>query len=445
MKDERGPPPVANSRFAAAAEADRSYPRDDRGPPPVANSRFAAAAEADRSPRNEDYEDRGPPPVANSRFAAAAEADRSHRRDDGFGLDDRGPPPVANSRFAAAAAMAEEEEGRFRQERNDGFGRNDGPRGPPIPQNSRFADAVASDPDYVDRELRERQDDRGGDRFRGRDDYDDRGGHGGNDGYGRRGGYQDGSGYGGRYDKYDEPGLPMREESKSSVADLLKPKARPVEENILKVPTKDQSENILKVDNVLKPPSKETKVETPAPAESTPAPIPVAPAPTAAPAVDTKPILDEFVSGKRQGDDLAAWIKEQPALPTVKSLVFHMLTETEKLNPDVECGWAEPSKYGSALVSLVHDDVLKQMDVLFGIQEYCDKLGMPKLNDEYVIQAMFRSMYKYDLADDEAFAMWKDDESPEHEGGKLKAVIQTVDWFNWLEEDDEDGEEEYEE
>lgn len=59
---------------------------------------------------------------------------------------------------------------------------------------------------------------------------------------------------------------------------------------------------------------------------------------------------------------------------------------------------------------------------------------------------MFRAMYKYDLAESDAFAEWKEDESDEHEQGKMKAVIQTVDWFLWLEEDDDDeDEEEYEE
>jgi hypothetical protein len=50
------------------------------------------------------------------------------------------------------------------------------------------------------------------------------------------------------------------------------------------------------------------------------------------------------------------------------------------------------------------------------------------------------------LAEAEAFSMWKEDESSENEAGKLKAVVQTVEWFNWLEDDnDEDEEEEYEE
>lgn len=72
-------------------------------------------------------------------------------------------------------------------------------------------------------------------------------------------------------------------------------------------------------------------------------------------------------------------------------------------------------------------------------------MGFPKINEEYVVQCMFRSMYKYDLAEADAFAEWKEDESDEHETGKMKAVIQTMDWFNWLEEDDEEEEEEYEE
>jgi len=60
---------------------------------------------------------------------------------------------------------------------------------------------------------------------------------------------------------------------------------------------------------------------------------------------------------------------------------------------------------------------------------------------------MFRAMYKYDLALDEAFAEWKEDESPQYEQSKGKAIIQTMDWFNWLEAESEedDDEEEYEE
>ena len=63
-------------------------------------------------------------------------------------------------------------------------------------------------------------------------------------------------------------------------------------------------------------------------------------------------ILEEFVSGKKQGAELKAWCDEQGALlPSVEKLVFTLLVETEKKNPDPDCAWAEPEKYGAALVS----------------------------------------------------------------------------------------------
>lgn len=429
---DRGPPPIANSRFAAAAEADRdrSYNRNDadRGPPPVANSRFAAAAEADRDrtynreKNNErmDDRDRGPPPIANSRFAAAAEADRDYSRGhDDFdgGRGDRGPPLQANSRFAAAA-----EADRDRGYNRDGHsGMMDRDRGPPPVANSRFAAAAEADRDYN----RDRDDCNGGrgDRQNNRDYYDDRRGY-----------------DGGRGDRFDESPRYQHQEKqphKSSVADLLKPKARPMEDNILKVPSKQQSANFLsppskeRDENIVGPSSKAKPVTESKPVKSAPPGV-----------VDHSAVLAEFVSGNTLGSDLKIWLQAQAVVPSVEKLVFHLLTETEKSSPDLECAWAEPNKYGTVLLSLVEDDLIKQMEVLFAIQKYCDRIGMPKLNDEYVVQAMFRSMYKYDLADDETFSLWKEDESPEHETGKLKAVIQTIDWFNWLEEDEEEDYEE---
>ena len=154
-------------------------------------------------------------------------------------------------------------------------------------------------------------------------------------------------------------------------------------------------------------------------------------------------LLHEFASGGKLGDNLKQWCANQGvALPSVEKLLFHLLSEKEMKNPDPSCTWGSPQKYGAALLSLVEDDVHGQMQVLWGIQKYCDTLGFPKLNDEYLVQSMFRSMYQYDLASGDAFAEWKEDESDDHMNGKLKAVIQTVDWFLWLEEDDDDEDDE---
>jgi len=428
---------VVNPRFAALAEEEREKNRDRdmrrQGPPPAANSRFAAAAEADRPYR--DDRERGPPPVANSRFAAAAAAAEMERPPP---REERGPPPVANSRFAAAAAMAEQEQMDYEERRRDRdrfYGRGDDRR--PPAQNSRFAAAAAADEDYVDRDERNRR----------MMEDDDRRGHG-------RGFHDEGPPRDERF-----AGRDYQEEAprSSRVDELLKPKAPPVEDNILNFPTKVAPEleaNVLKPPptkplskehevNVLSPPEKK---EQKAEAETAPAKKEEEEeAPASLPTGNYDELLEDFASGNMLGDDLKDWcLERKTVLPPVEKLVFHMLTEREKLNPDPECGWAEPSRYGAALLALVEDDVLRQMQVLWGIQFYCDKLGFPKLNDESVVQSMFRSMYRYDLADETAMAEWKEDESYEHERGKMNAIIQTVDWFNWLEEDEEE-EEDYEE
>jgi hypothetical protein len=439
----RREPKTVNSRAAAfglAPDARRGTDsrRERTPPPPVANSRFAQLADEERE-KNRDFRRQGPPPTTNSRFAAAAEADRSYREDREV---EQGPPPQkTNTRFAAAAAMAEEEE-RDRQERraerDSFFNRDreqDDRRGPAPQQNSRFAAAAAMDEDYVDREERQRRTEER--------DLDRQNGGGGRSGYEERGhGFRsDDRGPKQNVGNHDNHFSQRQEEKKSSVADQFKPKAPPVEDNILKVPMKELAPQ--HADNVLQFPTKpKTEDNIKMKPEAMPVlaePEPQVPSLSDA---DTEKLLKTFTSGNKQGEELKEWIEEQRAvLPSVEQLVFHFLTEHEKLNPDPDCGWAEPDKFGLAFVALVEDDVVNQMQLLWGIQFYCDKLGFPKLNDEYVIQSMFRAAYKYDLAEDDAYFEWKEDESEEHERGKMKAIIQTVDWFNWLEQDEEEGSE----
>lgn len=164
----------------------------------------------------------------------------------------------------------------------------------------------------------------------------------------------------------------------------------------------------------------------------------------AAKAAKADEMLDGFSA--RKGQDLSDWCKEQGTLlPKVEDLVYHLLTTTTDAATDKNCVWGDKDKYGKALLDMVEDDIDQQVQVLWGIQKYCHSIKFPKVDNEYLVQAMFRSMYRLDLADAEAFEQWKEDESAEHEEGKLKGIVQTTDWFNWLEEDDEDEEDEDEE
>ncbi|KAL7542058.1 hypothetical protein ACHAWF_007081 [Thalassiosira exigua] len=543
--EDRGPPPVQNSRFAAAAEADRPGGRDrdrcddddagrhERPPPPrPANSRFAAAAadhEADRATRERERADRGPPPqVTNSRFAAAAadyeresearDRDREERYGDrggsggdgrfGRGMDDRGGG--GGDRFGRGGG---DDRGG-----GDRFGRRDDRGPPPQVQNSRFAAAVQGDEDYVPAEVRNQRDQErrmerdaegdggmGGGRFGGeggggfgggpgggfgggpgggggrygRDDDDGRGrggfgGGGGRYGDGRGGG---GGRYGdnrGRGDDIQLPTQPRWKEeealsaptndfppigqkaSSSKVRNILAPKKREEEKVLppmampMSLPGESEEEAKARLEKKRKEDEAKKEAELKAAEEAAAAKAAAEKAATeqatAAKAAEGK-LLDEFVSGNKQGDDLKQWCADQGSvLPAVEKILLHLLSTKHSETHDPECAWAEPDAYGSALLSLAEDDADAQMQALWAIQKHCDAKGFPKVDDEYLVQAMFRSMYKHDLVEEDAFELWKEDESEENARGKMKAVIQTTDWFVWLEEDDdEDEEEEYEE
>ncbi|GKY99661.1 hypothetical protein MPSEU_000920100 [Mayamaea pseudoterrestris] len=455
-------PPVLNQRFAGLSTSDDSRMTPQRTPaaPLVTNARFASVAESGSDNRGGSGNDRGGSGSSiSSRFGSsdrtpptssggAAGSWSSHRLGSGRDL---GPPPTTNSRFAKAAEMAGREDhrsgdrGGFGGGDRGGFGGGGGSRNydAPLAQNSRFANAAADDPDYVERGERER-----------RMQDDPRGGRGGfrNDRYGSSGG----GGRGGM--EMPLPTGPRGSESEAynvndRVDELLKPKLKKEDEVVLKPPTKMHEENMLKFpakaltkeEDTLFPTKKKEADAVPAKTEAV-APTQVGPTANVEELMaKSAELLKEFATGGKQGDELAQWVQENKVgLPAVDKLVFELLMENEKLNPNPECVWAEPAKFGAALLSLVEDDILGQMQVLWGIQLYCDKIGFPKLDGESICQAMFRCMYKFDLASGEAFAQWKEDESKEHMAGKTSAIIQTTDWFTWLDEDDDEDDEDYE-
>jgi len=500
-KEERGststPPPlqVQNSRFAAAVAADPDYTpatstiggfrrntKEERGKPPpleVQNSRFASAVAAD-------------PDYAGTTADGGFRSSRLKKEAEPYYHQQEPPLEVQNSRFAAAAAADRDYAGgttsSFRSSRrydNDDQQQQLGP--PKPPSNTRFAAAIQADADYRDREDRRdfdrgarggtsTSDGRAGDR---RDDTYRRGGGGGG---GSRGSYytdSDAQQQRGRYEPHQRrtggdnrfrddrgsseaelprfPSSSTREETnvisaadfpplKSTVeiAALLKPAPPPPVSIPIALPGEDEEAAIARIEKKKKE-AEEKKAAEAAEKKRKEEELrevqrKVAAAAEKARAVEND-LLQKFTSGSAgYGEDLKKWCAEQgKLLPPVEKLVCELLLSQENYQtPDLNCPWAQPDKFGAALLSLVEDSIKNQIGVLVGIQFYCDKIGFPRLGGEAVVQAMFREMYKCDLAEADAFLEWKEDESDEHERGKQKAIIQTVDWFNWLEEDDED-------
>lgn len=369
--------------------------------------------------------------------------DRGRFDDDDGGMGGRGPPPMAqNSRMMRGPPREFEER-----------------PPPPVPTNSRFAAFAAEEAIERERENREREERRA----QRQQEYEERTGGQGGGRYGERYGDDRGPGgrFGGRSDRnsgddgfpslmnnkteFIKPELPKHLQPKKEPEPVLPPVAAP-----LTLPGEDEETAKARIEKKKREEEEKKLAEQKAAEEAAAkkAAEEAAAADEAKKAAEVEgDLLATFVNGGKSGDDLKVWCEEQGAiLPSVEKLVYALLSEKEKAEPNPECLWAESGNYGTALVSLVEDNLSAMMEVLFAIQRFCVDIGFPKINGEALIQAMFRAMYKFDLADEEAFSEWKDDESPEREDGKGKTIIQTMDWFNWLEEDDDDeDEEEYEE
>eukprot|EP00979_Chaetoceros_neogracilis_P002890 scaffold479_cov123-Chaetoceros_neogracile.AAC.2 len=105
-----------------------------------------------------------------------------------------------------------------------------------------------------------------------------------------------------------------------------------------------------------------------------------------------KKIIEEAEAVQRQRRLLKGAI-----LPSVEKLVYHLLISTQKDDPNPECARAESTNYDAALATLLEENLAGMMEMLFAIQRFCNEIGFPKVGTEGLIQAMFRSVYKFDL------------------------------------------------
>jgi len=147
-------------------------------------------------------------------------------------------------------------------------------------------------------------------------------------------------------------------------------------------------------------------------------------------------LLQKFISLK--GDELLDFCKDNES-----TLSNHIETLTNSLFKEHKnASWTSTHK--SALQSLIPpDNMSKQLDVLFAVQKYCHSINFPKESDKNVILSYFEIMLSEDIVSFDAFFDWKDDEQKVHEQGKMKAIIQTMDWFNYLEDMVAGDDEEY--
>ena len=76
-----------------------------------------------------------------------------------------------------------------------------------------------------------------------------------------------------------------------------------------------------------------------------------------------------------------------------------------------------------------------RLSVLVYIPRLCCLAHSPLLSCAAgLLDGLFMKMYEEDIIEEEAFWAWKDDSSHEHITGKQKALVNSVRFFNWLQE-----------
>ncbi len=334
--------------------------------------------------------ERGPPPVVNERFARLAEEEREKlgRHNNAPSSQPLPPAPVVqNSRFAAAAAELDAERERSEREREErrmmrGSGvsgppmDNDGP--PPMPVNSRFAAAAADREMEREREMREREERRAerekrfGERSEGGQYGDDGGRFGGGGRFGRRGDRDNNQPSEEFLEKtktiFVRPELPKHLQPKKKEEPVLPPVQAP-----LALPGEDEETAKARIERKKKEEEEKRLAEQKAAEEEAARKAKedaeLAERAAKAAAIETD-LLKTFSNGSKLGTELKQWCADQGILlPSVQKLVYNILCQTQKENPDPNCAWAEADNHGAALTSLVGDNILAQIEVLWAIQE----------------------------------------------------------------------------
>merc|ERR1712157_450634 len=149
--------------------------------------------------------------------------------------------------------------------------------------------------------------------------------------------------------------------------------------------------------------------------------------------LEEQELLDAFCALTTE-EEIKCFHKEHESLNTEK--MIYSLLQTYK-----DDSWLP--KYKSIFKNM--NDSEKECQVLWAIQKYCYSMSFPKVDSKPLILSLFETMFHKNVVDYEAYFEWKDDESKEHELGKTKAIIQTMEWFQYLDDMLAEEEEEYEE
>lgn len=144
-------------------------------------------------------------------------------------------------------------------------------------------------------------------------------------------------------------------------------------------------------------------------------------------------------SGKKGAELLEAIKAAGDDAPTGSALLREVLAG---LSPEqaASLDWLNGKQYGGVIKNLLKGKSSEQKEAVFVVQAYCDSKGYPKVEGDPLIQSLFHAMFDKSLVDEDALLGWRDDDR--EVGNKRRALVQTTQFFTWLEEEEDEEEEE---
>jgi len=153
-----------------------------------------------------------------------------------------------------------------------------------------------------------------------------------------------------------------------------------------------------------------------------------------------------LIKENKKGEALADEISNRSDKIPGAALISEILSS---LSSPTDLAWCNPTEYGAALSALLQDNAKDQMMAIYELQQYCHKIGFPKIDTKSgkraYFEVIFQLFYQFDIVDATGFQAWFDDELFDELPGRVDALVQATEFMNWLNEEEEVSDDEDEE
>jgi hypothetical protein len=153
-------------------------------------------------------------------------------------------------------------------------------------------------------------------------------------------------------------------------------------------------------------------------------------------------LVNSLISSSKRGEALQQRIKSLDKKPPARKFIMAILTFSPQ---NGACEWADPDNFGKAL-GVICRSTASQVEGIRAVVEFCSQRKFPPSSEtnEPLVLELFKNLYDKEIFEEDAYMAWKND-SEDQSPGKAKALLQTADFFQWLEtcgDEEEDDDEE---